>query len=101
MAENTNLENNSISLITVAQAFHYFDLEKAKNEFKRILKIDGKVVLLWNFRLRESKFIQEYEEIIYSLHSSKIKPTHAQDNMTDEIFKAFFTNYEIINLPNS
>lgn len=101
MAENTNLENNSISLITVAQAFHYFDLEKVKNEFKRILKKDGKVVLLWNFRLRESKFIQEYEEIIYNLHSSKIKPTHAQDNMTDEIFKAFFTNYEIINLPNS
>ena len=26
---------------------------------------------------------------------------HAQDNMTDEIFKAFFTNYEIINLSNN
>ena len=100
-AENTNLDNNNISLITVAQAFHYFDLDKVKNEFKRILKSNGKVVLLWNFRLRDSEFIQEYEKIIYNLHSSKIKPTHAQDNMTDEIFKTFFTNYEIVNLPNS
>lgn len=100
-AESTGLEDNSISIITVAQAFHYFDLDKVKKEFKRILKSDGKVVLLWNFRLRESNFIKEYENIIYNLHSSKVKPTHAQDNMTDKVFKDFFENYEIINISNS
>ena len=100
-AENTSLQNNSISIITVAQAFHYFDLDKVKKEFLRILKPDGKVALLWNFRLRESDFIKEYENIIYNLHSSKVKPTHAQDNMTEEIFKSFFESYEIINISNS
>lgn len=101
VAEDTSLENNSISIITVAQAFHYFDLDKTKKEFKRILKPQGKVALLWNFRLRDSEFIKEYENIIYGLHSNKVKPTHAQDNMTDELFKNFFTNYEIANISNS
>lgn len=101
IAKDTNLEDNSISIITVAQSFHYFDLDKAKKEFIRILKSDGKVVLLWNFRLRESDFIREYEDIIYNLHSNKVNPTHAQDNMTDEVFKKFFVNYEIVNICNS
>jgi len=100
IAEDTHLEDNSISIITVAQAFHYFDLDKVKKEFVRILKKDGKVALLWNFRLRESDFIKEYEDIIYNLHSNKVKPTHAQDNMTDEVFKKFFENYEIVNISN-
>ena len=101
IAEDTHLEDNSITLITVAQAFHYFELDKVKKEFMRILRADGKVALLWNFRLRESDFIREYENIIYNLHSNKIKPTHAQDNMTDEVFKKFFVNYEIVNISNS
>lgn len=44
VAENTQLKDNCVSLITVAQAFHYFDLDKTKNEFIRILKPGGKVV---------------------------------------------------------
>ena len=100
IAENTGLKENSVSLITVAQAFHYFDLEKTKQEFKRILKPGGKVALLWNFRQRDSDFIREYEDIIYSLHSDKVEPTHAQDKMTDEVFRQFFAKYQTINIPN-
>lgn len=100
-AENTHLEDKYVSIVTVAQAFHYFDLDKVKKEFMRILKSDGKVALLWNFRLRESEFIQEYENIIYNLHSNKVKPTHAQDNMTEDVFSKFFADYEMVNIPNS
>lgn len=100
-AEDTGLKDNSVSIITAAQSFHYFDLEKTKEEFMRILKAEGKVVLLWNFRLRESDFIKEYEEIIYNFHSNKVSPTHAQDKMTDDVFKKFFATYEIINIENS
>lgn len=100
-SEDTTLEDRSISLITVAQAFHYFDIENTKKEFLRILKPVGKVALLWNFRLRDSEFIREYENAIYGTHSQKVNPTHAQDNMTDEIFKSFFSKYDTINIPNS
>lgn len=100
-SENTTMDDKSVTLITVAQAFHYFDLEKTKEEFLRILKPGGKVALIWNFRLRDSEFIREYEEAIYGTHSQKVNPTHAQDNMTDNIFKLFFCKYETINIPNS
>ena len=36
-AENMSLQNESIELMTAAQAFHWFDIENAKKEFKRIL----------------------------------------------------------------
>ncbi|HEY5741662.1 MAG TPA: class I SAM-dependent methyltransferase, partial [Terrimicrobiaceae bacterium] len=37
-AESTGLQERSIDGITVATAFHWFDHEKAKIEFRRILK---------------------------------------------------------------
>jgi SAM-dependent methyltransferase len=47
-AEATTLPDAHINFITVAQAFHWFELNQAALEFKRILKRDGHVVLLWN-----------------------------------------------------
>lgn len=49
-AENTELCDNSVDFITVAQAFHWFDIEPFRKECKRILKPDGKIFLLWNMR---------------------------------------------------
>lgn len=64
-SEDTHLESNKFDLITVAHAFHWFDKEKAKAEFKRILKIDGKVAILWNRRVTNSTpFMQDYEKIL-------------------------------------
>lgn len=37
-AENTTLKENSVDLVTVAQAFHWFDKEAFKIECQRILK---------------------------------------------------------------
>ena len=58
-AENTSLPDCSVDLITVAQAFHWFDRELFRNECKRILKPKGKVVLVWNDRDTNSEIIQD------------------------------------------
>ncbi|KAH3666604.1 hypothetical protein WICMUC_005588 [Wickerhamomyces mucosus] len=42
-------EDNSIDLIIAAQAFHWFADEKSLKEFKRVLKPNGKLGLIWNF----------------------------------------------------
>ena len=47
-AENTSLPDYSVDMITAAQAFHWFDHEKTKLEFQRVLKPGGMVVLIWN-----------------------------------------------------
>lgn len=64
-AEETMLEDNSIDTITSAQAFHWFNREKAKSEFKRILKPVHKVILIWNNRLTNADdFSIKYEELL-------------------------------------
>jgi len=42
-AEKTILDDKSLDLITVAQAFHWFNKGKCLSEFKRIIRDNGKV----------------------------------------------------------
>lgn len=44
------LPEQSVELVTVAQAFHWFDGESFRRECQRILKPGGKVALIWNMR---------------------------------------------------
>jgi SAM-dependent methyltransferase/ribosomal protein S18 acetylase RimI-like enzyme len=47
-AEATGLGDRSVGLITCAQAFHWFDPARARQEFRRILKPGGWCALVWN-----------------------------------------------------
>lgn len=62
-AENTTLPDQSVDFITVAQAFHWFDRERFRLECRRILKQDGKVVLVWNSRAPEDKLVMENDRV--------------------------------------
>jgi SAM-dependent methyltransferase len=64
-AEATTLRDCSADLVTAAQAAHWFDLKKARDEFLRILKPGAFAVLLWNERqLDGSAFLREYEQLL-------------------------------------
>ena len=64
-AEATALPDASVDCVLAAQAFHWFDPARARIEFRRILRPDGWVVLLWNRRLRESTpFLRAYETLL-------------------------------------
>ncbi|TLY47542.1 MAG: class I SAM-dependent methyltransferase [Gammaproteobacteria bacterium] len=63
-AEATYLDAASIDFITVGTAFHWFDVEKTKQEFKRIARPHAWVVLVWNVRDIESPLIHEYENLL-------------------------------------
>lgn len=62
-AEQSNLSEHNIDLITVAQAFHWFHPERFQAECKRVLKPDAKVALLWNSRDHRSELIQADAEL--------------------------------------
>ena len=47
---NMNLPDQSVDVITAAQAFHWFDPEAFKRECRRTLKPGGKVILIYNSR---------------------------------------------------
>lgn len=52
-AENTGIADSSIGLVTVAQAFHWFDEIKFKAECRRILSADGQLAVIFNNRVSE------------------------------------------------
>lgn len=50
--------------ITVAQAFHWFDADRAFEEFRRVLRRGGRVGLIWNARDRSSDWVNEVWSIM-------------------------------------
>lgn len=87
-AENTGLAERSLDLITAAQAFHWFNNEKTRGEFVRILKPAGRLALIWNKRRLEQSFQQEYHDLL-TLHV----PDYARlnhTNLDDEDIAGFF-----------
>jgi len=63
-AEATLLTARSINLITVAQAFHWFDVDKARTEFLRVLTAQGQVALISNERVKTDPLQMALEEIL-------------------------------------
>lgn len=87
-AEATTLADKSVDIVTAAQAAHWFDREKARREFIRILKPGGWVVLLWNERRTDStQFLREYEQLLLAYGTDYQEVRH--ERMTSEI-DAFF-----------
>lgn len=101
-AEHTELNDNSIDLITAGQSFHWFNNEKTRKEFMRILKPDGYVVLVWNNRSESvSDFMKDFSQLLNNLETDYQEVRH--ENLNDNDFKRFFgtRNYRIKSFDNS
>jgi SAM-dependent methyltransferase len=78
-AEATTLEARSVDFVTAAQAGHWFDRQKSRGEFARILKPGGWAVLVWNERKADSTpFLREYEELLlrYGTDYNEVRHEH-------------------------
>lgn len=62
-AEQTMLKNDFADHITTAQAFHWFDIPKFKQECLRIIKPGGNVFLIWNIRDFNSSINQAWHKV--------------------------------------
>jgi SAM-dependent methyltransferase len=63
-AEATTLAAACADWVVAAQAFHWFDIDAARDEFRRILRPAGRVALLWNDRRDDTPFLHDYEALI-------------------------------------
>jgi SAM-dependent methyltransferase len=64
-AEATKLPGHAMDFVLAGQAFHWFDREKTRAEFQRVLKDDGFAVLVWNDRrVDATPFLRDYEELL-------------------------------------
>lgn len=87
-SEATNLKTSSIDLIVCAQAFHWFDREKTKQEFHRITDSGAHLALIWQDRKSDDPFQQGYEKIIQDFSIDYNEITHR--NISEEIIANFY-----------
>ena len=94
-AERTGLSDQSVDFVLAGQAFHWFDRERARPEFVRILKPDGWCVLIWHDRsIDASPFLRAYEEFLHRHAVDYQQVVHRQVANFD-VLRAFFAPCEV------
>ena len=63
-AEAMPLPDASIDVVTCAQAFHWFDHDRALAEIARVLRPGGRIALVWNMRHASEIWVEELGDAI-------------------------------------
>jgi ubiquinone/menaquinone biosynthesis C-methylase UbiE len=63
-AEHIPLPDSSVDVVTVAQAFHWFDAPAALVEVHRVLRPGGGLAILWNERDESTAWVAEMSRLI-------------------------------------
>jgi SAM-dependent methyltransferase len=87
-AEETMLSAESVDFVTAAQAAHWFNRDRARQEFARTLKPGGWCVLIWNERRTASTpFLRDYEELLLTYGTDYKEVRHER---TTAVIHEFF-----------
>ena len=88
-AEETTLDDAGVDFVTAGQAFHWFDREKTRGEFSRILKPRGWVALIWNERVTTTTpFLVAYEQLLKDYSTDYEQVDHRR--IDDHVIRDFF-----------
>lgn len=89
-AEVTTLPAQSVDFITAGQAFHWFDHQKCRTEFLRVIKPNGWLVIVWNDRRNDTTpFLAEYERLLVKFGTDYSEACHRRTDKP-EVIRAFF-----------
>ena len=87
-AEATTLPEACADFVAAGQAFHWFEPEKTRAEFRRILRPQGWVVAIWNFREMETPFARAYEDILvkYGTDYTRVRDSYPKGHEVQSFF---------------
>ena len=88
-AEATTLPAGSVELVVAGQAFHWFDVQRARAEFIRVLKPGGCVALISNEQPPEpTPFLADYEALLrrHSAEYDEISSLRVDETRIREFF---------------
>lgn len=93
-AEQIPLPDNSIDAVLVAQAWHWFDPERAAAEVARVLRPGGRLGLLWNVRDERLGWVKDLGRIIGPEHDWTKATVALPDEFTNvQTHQVEWTNY--------
>jgi SAM-dependent methyltransferase len=82
-ADATGLPDASVDLVTVAQAFHWFDAAAAAREIHRVLRPEGRLAIVWNRRDLSDPAHAGLEEIVERYRGET--PSHRSSGWRSEV----------------
>jgi SAM-dependent methyltransferase len=88
-AEATTLPDHCVDWVVAAQAFHWFDVPRARVEALRILRPGGRAALLWNNRREDTSFLREFEALLHR-HATDYQQVKHQTAEHDGRIERFF-----------
>jgi SAM-dependent methyltransferase len=97
-AEATTLEASSVDVALAAQAFHWFDAHSSRKEFQRILKPNGKAVLIWNERKVGTPFLDAYENFLQRFGTDYKEINHIDTPKFKSFFGGTYTMQQLDNV---
>jgi len=91
-AEDTTLPSDSVDFVTAGQAFHWFRQPASREEFHRILKAHGRVIIIWNERLiGDTAFLRDYEALLLRFGTDYAKVSESYPRV-EQMLKFFHPN---------
>lgn len=84
-AECTGLAGSQYDMVTVMRAWHWFDREKAINEIRRILKPNGKLLVIDSGFLSEHAVVQKTFEVLSQYVEGGVKPAGSKADAKQRI----------------
>jgi SAM-dependent methyltransferase len=99
-AEATTLDDASIDFVTAGQAFHWFQPNAARQEFRRILKPEGWIVVAHNDRELVSPFAVAYENLLVKFGNGykQVRESYPEKSLMEQFFSGGSVNMR--SLPN-
>jgi len=82
-AESIPLEAATADLITAAQAFHWFEVDRARAECLRVLRPHGSVALIWNDRVQSDPLHAALDQVFAEFGGAKWSALVAHEDRTD------------------
>ena len=93
-AEQIPLLDNAVDAVLVAQAWHWFDQERAVAEIARVLRPGGRLGVLWNTRDERSGWVKDFGRIVGLEHDRDNATVDLPEPFTDiATHQVEWTNY--------
>ena len=100
-SEATGLPDASIDLVVAGQAFHWFEPVATRREFRRILRPDGWVALVWNSRRNAgTPFLAAYQQLLDDFGTDYRQVDHQQVVDEEALARFYGGPYTVDTLPN-